>query len=679
MKMNSRRCLAVGLAVGLAIAGSADSVTVSVDLAHPGHAVPESLYGLFIEDISMSVDGGFYPELVWNRGFDFPSDVTPGQKGAVDIIQGWTDDCRNGSAARITLQYREPLHPDTPAYLRIEAYAADAGTSNIGAMNEMSVRGGVPLTLSLYARGRDGYTGGVAVALEDEASNALARVVLDDVTPSWRQKTAELVPSADCRHARLRLATTASGTLELEQVSLMPKTRFKGRANGLRADIGQLFADLKPATFRFPGGCLLEGNSFASWWDWKRSVGDGSLESRQPLWNTWGYWQTLGLGFYEYLLLCEDLGAEPVPVFLAGLTCQHRVPIEAPMSATDVFARNVLDGIEFIRGGVETKWGALRAKMGHPAPFLLKYVGIGNENWGPEFFDRYDLIFKAVKAAHPDLLVISDADPRMLRDPKTAAYAWTRMTPQTADIVDEHLYSCPSWWLNNVHRYDSYDRKGCRIYVGEWASRQASDPYINSLYCAVAESAFRMGFEKNADVVCMTAFAPLIRRVGVKGNRYSLIQLDGLDSCGAPSYYAEKMFALNRPARIVPVAYPELKCIQPAGIDRPRFFANPKSEAIEVVSFHATAGLSADGREIIVKCVNASAEALSVSLDFGVGLPWQTVRRTTLAGAPDATNLPTDPHRVVPRDDTVAFDGGQSLAVSLPACSLTIFRIARDR
>jgi alpha-N-arabinofuranosidase len=648
-------------------------VTVKVDLAHPAHKIPATLYGLFLEDISQSVDGGFYPELVWNRGFDFPS---------LRGIQGWEPDCRDGSMGRFTLQYRAPLHPDTPACLRIEAFASMAGMRNTGAMNEMSVKGGVPLELSLYARGRDGYKGGVLVRLEDEKTNLLAEARFDpaasggDTPPDaagWKQFEAVLTPKATCRTAHLSVFATAAGTLEFEQVSLMPKETFGGRANGLRKDIGELMKALRPATFRFPGGCMLEGDDFAAWWDWKRTV--GPIVGRQPIWNIWGYYQTLGLGYYEYFLFCEDIGAEPVPVFSAAMTCQFRGPKFAPLASAGYFITNVLDGIEFARGGTETKWGALRAEMGHPAPFPLHCIGIGNENWGPAFWERYNVLQKAVKAKYPDIKMITDIDPKAYMDQALSDYSWQQVTPANADIADEHMYASPSWWLNHTDFYDQYPRTGVKVYVGEWATRQASDAYINSMYNAVAEAAFRMGFEKNADLVEMTAYAPLIRRAGVPGNRYSLIQLDGTDSCGAPAYYVDKLFALNRPSRLVPVSYEKREAIQPAGIDRPKWFYNPDSQEIKVVSFHATAGLDEAEGELVVKLANAALKEQAVTLDFGRTLPASSVRRLCLADKPDAKNFPSEPLRVVPKESSFAFAGGETFPLSLPPCSVTILRL----
>ena len=651
----------------------AGAVTVDVAVSKPGHEVPASLWGIFLEDIAFSVDGCLYPELVWNRGFEFrpaPSDegFEKRLKGPTDLgIPGWSVDCRRGSMGRFTLQYAKPLRADTPAYLRMEAFAPFAGVRNTGPLGEMDVKGGEPLNLSLYARGDVPL-----IVRVESADNKILCEKHFHPKETWRKFSAVVTPKASAKNAHLLILAAKAGTAEIDYVSLMPAETFKG--HGLRKDIAQLIADLKPANFRFPGGCMLESCDYAGWFDWKRTV--GAPEARQPLWNIWGYYQTLGLGYYEYLQFCEDIGAEPVPVFLAGLTCQFRGPKFAPVEALGAFVTNVLDGVEFARGGADTKWGAVRTAMGHPAPFRLSYVALGNENWGPEYWTRYNVIQKAVKAAHPDLKIVAAVDPHAYMRTNDWEYSWSQISPANADVADEHMYASPSWWLNHAGMYDAYPRKGVDVYVGEWATRQASDDYINSLYNAVAEAAFRMGFERNADLVKMSAYAPLIRRVGVPGNRYSLIQLSGTASCGAPAYWCERMFAENRPDRLVPCDYPVVKAMQPAGIDRPKWSYNRRSEAIEVVSFHAVAGVAGD--ELILKFANAAWRPQPVSLDFGRALPACAARRTVLTGAPDAKNLPDEPRRVVPRYDTVKFPGGTTFAFDLPACSVTVLRLKMD-
>lgn len=673
--------LTIGVVAGVSlVAGPAgwaeetmEPVTVTVDTGHPTHEISKRMYGLFLEDISQSVDGCLYPELVWNRGFDFPPSPTVADpdhvkhKVPLGTICGWKPDCRDGSMGRFTLQYAKPLFENTPAYLRIEAFAPRAGMRNTGAMDEMSVKAGEPLSFRLFARGVP-----LEIRLEDEKGGLLAAA---EFSPKgeWSKFEQELTPKAACRNARLVLLAKEAGVVDVEQVSLMPAKRFCGRTNGLRDDIATLMANLKPSTFRFPGGCMLEGVKFDSWYDWKRSV--GPVEERMPLWNCWGYYQTLGLGYYEYFQFCEDIGASAVPVFAAAMTCQNRQPDYAPMSSVGYFVQNVLDGIEFARGAADTTWGAVRAKMGHPEPFKLEFIGIGNENRGPEYWERYNAMAAAIRKAHPDLKLVASVDHRAYYNREAYEYSWANITKENVDIADEHLYASPSWWLNHARMYDAYPRKGVDVYVGEWATRNASDGYINSMYNAVSEAAFKMGFERNGDLVKMTAYAPLIRRVGVPGNRYSLIQLNGTDSCGAPAYWCEKIFADNRPDRFVSCDYPERKWLQPAGVDNPKWPVTRGAPAIEVVSFHAVAGVR--GAELIVKLANAAWKPQPLRLDFGTNLPKGTIFRTVLTEHPLAKNLPEAPRRVVPKDDRVVFEGGAAFETTLPSCSVTVLRFPK--
>ncbi|MBQ3290275.1 MAG: family 43 glycosylhydrolase [Kiritimatiellae bacterium] len=655
----------------VATVACAEPVRVDVAVSRPGHEVPTSLWGAFLEDIAFSVDGCLYPELVWNRGFEFrpaPSDdgFESRLKGPGDLgIPGWTADCRRGGMGRFTLQYAKPLRADTPAYLRIEAFAPFAGMRNTGVLGAMSVKGGEKLNLSLYARGDVP----LIVRVESEKNKVLCE---KHFRPGkhWKRFAATVTPSESSERAHLLVMAAAAGVAEIDFVSLMPSGTFRG--HGLRRDIAKLIADLRPANFRFPGGCMLESCDYAGWWDWKRTVGD--VESRQPLWNIWGYYQNVGLGFYEYFRFCEDIGAEPLPVFIGGRTCQFRNSKLFPKESLGYLVTNMLDAIEFARGGADTKWGGLRAKMGHPAPFLLKTIGIGNENWGEEYFSRLYVLAAGVKAVHPDIKVIASIDPHTVRDPPRALKSWAQIRKGEVDFADEHMYASPSWWLNNTGRYDSYDRANVPVYIGEWGTRDIRADWRDGLYVALAEAAFRIGIEKNSDVVKMVAYAPLARRVGAPRDGFSLLDVTPSGSCGNPTYYAEKMFSLNRPERIVPVAYPKAVVRQPAGWEKDGGPCNPKNEAVDVVAFHAGAGVV--NGELVVKLVNAAPEARAVTLAFDAALPSGNVVRQTLSGEPGAKNTPEDPLRVTPVEDSFAFGGGSELATELPPYSFTVLRLA---
>ena len=414
------------LASGLAAIAAATTWAAEPDLKavvradQPGHTIPETLYGIFFEDINYAADGGLYAELIANRGFDWP---TP-------ALQAWDKDYRGGGTARLTRQAGFPLHPNTAQYLRIEVLhpgkdQAGVGVSN-GGFGGIAVQQGAAYNLSFYARPHRGYTGGLTVALESKTGERLASFRLDakdwknkqpaakpssPVAPvepaNWVKYTAQLKPTATVADAKLVVLCDAAGIVDLEFVSLFPQDTYKQRPNGLRADLVELLKAMKPGSLRFPGGCIVEGTDLANLYDWKRTV--GPVEGRPVNANLWGYWQSGGLGFFEYFQLAEDIGASPLPILAAGMSCQFRKSEMIPLDGLDKVIQDALDLIEFANGAPTTPWGKVRADMGHPAPFKLKMLGVGNENWSMEFIDRYEIIYKGIKAKHPEIEIVSSA------------------------------------------------------------------------------------------------------------------------------------------------------------------------------------------------------------------------------------------------------------------------------
>ena len=540
------------LAAGAVAAGT---VTVDIENDRTSHEVPKTLYGIFFEDINFAADGGLYPELLENRGFDWKTSEP----------DGWHRDCRGGGMARITRQFGRPVHEASAGHLRIEAFGAGTGT---GVQNRgyhgIHVEAGAKYDLSFYARALDGYKGGVRAVLEKDGRTLCEyKLANSDLVvgpkrengvfplPEWRKYKTVFVPG-ESGNVTFSLLLDSPGAVEFEQVSLYPKDTFRGRANGLRRDLAQLLADLKPGIVRFPGGCLTEGRDWPQWYDWKLSVGDGTLESRSCIWNTWGYWQTMGLGYYEYFCFCEDIGAEPLPVMNSGLTCQFAKPWDlAPLENMDYFVKNFCDLVEFANGDPKTtKWGAVRAKMGHPAPFNMKYLGIGNENWGAEYLDRFEAVAKEMRRLHPEIRIVSSSGAGP--GGREFDYAWNRLTTETADVVDEHYYVSADWLLGSTKRYDGYDRSGRKpkVYAGEYACHLPNR--ANSLYSALCEAAMMTGFERNSDIVEMTSYAPLFCKIGGTQWKTDLIWFDNAKSFGTPNYYVQKMFSRNLPTRIVP-------------------------------------------------------------------------------------------------------------------------------
>ena len=531
--------------------GIASAVEVKLNFEKKGHEIPKTLYGIFYEDINYAADGGLYPELVANRGFDWRT----------KDLEGWSKDFRGGAMARISRQQGSPVHPNTATYLRIETFGAGDGCGvKNGGYSGIAVKQGEKYDLSFYARALEAYKGSIRIVLEAEGKELASYTVanqelsigpvnqsgIDLVLPAWKKYATVLTPNATVANATLSILMDKPGTVDMELVSLFPQDTFAGRKNGLRKDLVQLLKEMKPGVMRFPGGCVIEGGDFGTWYDWKRTV--GPIERREINWNRWGYWQTHGLGYFEYFQLAEDIGCEPMPILAAGMTCQFANAELAPMDSMGYFIQNALDLIEFANGDVNTKWGKVRADMGHPKPFNLKYLGVGNENWDQIFLDRYLVIDRGIRAKHPEIKIISSAG----AGPSGPRYdlAWKFLTEHKADLIDEHYYVKADWLLNGTTRYDTFDRKGPKVYAGEYACHLPNR--ANSLYSALCEGAMMTGFERNSDVVAMTSYAPLFGKVNHDQWKPDLIWYDNVRAFGTPNYYVQKLFATHLPTTLIP-------------------------------------------------------------------------------------------------------------------------------
>ncbi len=552
----------VFLSAGLAVAGlmgiGQEPIDVVIRGDKPGYAIPRTLYGIFFEDINYAADGGIYPELVANRGFDWRTRDP----------EGWSREWRGEAMGRVSLQGEKPLHPRTWQYLRIECYAPGdgAGVVNHG-FGGMAVKGGAKYDLTFYARPHADYSGGLSVILEDAEGKLLASyriergqwrnrrveqrkvesVLESPELSEWERYTSTMVPQRGADSARLAVLLDARGTVDLEFVSLYPQDTYKGRKNGMRPDLMEMLHEMRPSTLRFPGGCVVEGYNFETLYHWKRTV--GPVEGRAINHNRWGYWQSHGLGYFEYFQMAEDLGAEPLPILAAGMTCQFH-PLECiPMESMDLVIEDALDLIEFANGAESTPWGRVRTEMGHPEPFNMKYLGVGNENWDNVFLERYEVIARAIKAKHPEITVISSAGAGP--DGKMFDLAWSKLPAMKAELVDEHYYRPPQWFLGQAERYDNYDRNGPKVYVGEYACHTWDRK--NNLWAALCEAAAMTGFERNSDIVSMAAYAPLFNKIGSTQWNIDLIWFDNTRVFGTPSYYVQKLFMNHLPDLLLPV------------------------------------------------------------------------------------------------------------------------------
>ncbi len=642
-----KNTLAIASALSFALATSAaEPASIILGDDGSGHEVPAGLWGIFFEDINWAADGGLNPEMLANSGFDWGQGDH--QNNPKDDVawncrdDGWEADFRYGGMARLSFQYNAPVHPNTAKHLRIEGFGTGkAGVRNRG-YDGIFLKEGEEYLLTLDWR--ELKKDGIDYADAQWNRNFKWNFTIEEgqlVKGFCCGQSFELSAQKDDKAAdgRWTVSLLISGRrcVEFDNVSLQPTGPNLVRA-GLRKDLVDKLDALKPAFVRFPGGCIVEEGDFQHWYDWRRTV--GPKERRECIQNRWArpgrpYWETFGVGYYEYFRLCEEIGAEPLPICLAGLTCQYqKPPLMCSIQDVDYFADVILELIEFANGDVSTKWGKVRAEMGHPAPFNLKMVGIGNENWQTEFFDRCEPIAKIIREKHPEIKIIGSSGPAP--DGGHFDYAWNRITKETADFVDEHYYRDPDWFLKAATRYDGYDRAKPPVYAGEYACHHHVDKKKpNTLWSAICEAAAMTGFERNSDVVRMASYAPLFARKGHDQWTPNLIWFDGTTSYATPNYYVQQLFSLNRPDRTVSV--------------------KTSGELL-----YASAGIK--GGKRIAKLVNAADSPREVAINLS-----GKAKVTTLAGGKLDVN---DIGREICKP--VVSEAELSGSITLPACSLTV-------
>ena len=559
-------CLSALVLLAWTVPLGAGTAIINIDISKPGPRLNPRMYGIFLENLNHAVDGGLYAELIQNRGFE---DAKP-PEGYIYHDGRWVDSLgpnaydaafarfgyftnglpfwslvqEGGAQGSMHLDMDNPLTPESPRSCRLEI--DNVSTGRIGIANDgfwgVGVKAGEKFKLSFWARSAEGFSGPLRATLEDHDGNACSELAkISGVSGQWKEFHATLTGTKDNSNARFVLTAGSKGSVWFDMVSLFPARTFKDRPNGLRADIAQMIADLKPDFVRFPGGCVIEGGTIPTSYNWKNTV--GPPEHRTEIWGPWNYRETYGMGYFETLQFCEDLGAEPLYVGFAGETCMFRHVEDVPMSDMDWVANNFVDAVQFANGDASTQWGKLRAEMGHPKPFGLKTVEVGNEGGTRGFPPRYKFVYSRLKEQYPDLSYILD-------------YSFLRrnwMTGQTADMEDNHFYNSPQWFMNNVHHYDTRDRKLPPVYDGEVAvTSDAGGFYKGNLIAALGEGAFLMGLERNADVVKMVSYAPLLANVHGRTDWHGMIYFDSTRTFGTVSYYLWKLFGENRPDYTVP-------------------------------------------------------------------------------------------------------------------------------
>ena len=495
--------------------------------------ISEKLIGVFFEDISYAADGGLYAEMVQNRDFEY----TPADHKGWNAFTAW----QLASGKKADIVTSSPLSKQNPHALRI---AADT-LYNEG-WDGMLIKAGEKYDFSMFVKSSSDKS--FVVALVD-GNRVLASERIETSGKEWAKYSATLAPSASAKEARLMLVAEGKKAALVDMISLFPQNTFKGRKNGLRADLAQVIADLHPKFVRFPGGCMSHGDGLDNIYRWKHTV--GPLEERTPDRNIWNYHQTRGLGFYEYFQFCEDIGAEPLPVLAAGVPCQNSAPNAngyggqqggIPMADMPAYIQEILDMIEWANGDPATsKWAKMRADAGHPAPFNLKYIGIGNEDIiSTAFEERYEMIARAIRQKYPDIQICGTAGP--FHTPSSdyiEGWLYAFEHQDIVDIVDEHYYESVGWFINNQDYYDNYDRKGPKVYLGEYAARSAH----GNIDCALVEAMHLCGVERNGDVVEMTSYAPMLCHMKHQNWNPDMIYFDNETIDLTPSYHTQRLFS----------------------------------------------------------------------------------------------------------------------------------------
>lgn len=553
------------LLLGMGAVFAQQSVTLSIDANKPGNPVSPTLHGVFFEEISHAGEGGLYAELIQNRGFEEAA-IPPGmtlQDGFIvpprtphfsmpdkqisdwkmewslkSDYPAWTAEAAGKATIHLSLTTEDPLNAATPHSLRVEiGGAGPADPAEV--INEgfwgIAVKAGELYKLRFFMRGA-GYGGGVRAILRGadgaDLVSAAIRVTSDT---GWREYSATLRASKTDPQARFVLRFDRPGTVWLDFVSLFPKMTFRNRPNGLRADLAQYIADLKPAFIRWPGGCFVEGITIQSAPDWKGTI--GPVERRVSTYSPWGYWTSNGFGYHEYLQFCEDVGAAALYVFNAGVSCDFRSGTFVTDDSLQPYIQNALDAIEYAIGPVDSKWGRLRAAGGHPQPFPLKYVEIGNEQHGPRYAERYNIFYDSIKARYPQIRTIASMGIGDVND-------YTLRTMKKVDFADEHAYKGAGWAMSHFNHFDEYRRRGWDLYVGEYATNAGVG--TGNLEASLSDAIYILGMEKNGDLVKMSSYAPLLVNTHDIDWPVNLINFDNARSFARISYYAIQLLSENR-------------------------------------------------------------------------------------------------------------------------------------
>ena len=662
------------LLLATSLSAGAQTHVFDVNTKKLGAPVQPTMYGIFFEDINYAADGGLYAELVKNRSFEFPNAFT-----------GWD------ISGKVTLMNDGPFERN-PHYVRL----APSGHSDRHTMIEnhgffgMGVKGGQEYRFSVWARVPDGGKAKLWVDIVDNATmdedQKLGNAGVEVSGSEWKKYTAIIKPKRTFAKAHLRVWGDSKVTTDLEHVSLFPVDTWKGRENGMRKDLAQALCDMHPGVFRFPGGCIVEGTDLATRYQWKNTV--GPVENRPLNENRWhytftsryypDYFQSYGLGFFEFFQLCEDFGSEALPVISCGLSCQFQNPdptkpgVHVAIEDLEPYIQDALDLIEFANGPADSKWGKVRADMGHPAPFNLKFLGVGNEQWdyddahggyGPVFTARLKKFSDAIRKKYPNIKLIGTTGPN--------SEGWDfdllqpRMKELKVDLYDEHYYRNEEWFLTHGLRYDSYDRKGPKVFAGEYACHGSNKHKWNHYYTSLLEAAHMTGIERNADIVHMATYAPLFAHVEGWQWRPDAIWFDNLRMFKSVSYYVQQLYAMNKGSHVLSLT-----------MDKKPVAGQPGQDGL----FASAVFVQSTG-EVIVKVANTSNVAQPISIQLQGIKGARTANTLTLChDGMDDENTLDNPEKITPQPGTCQVEAGKAasvLADVLPAKSFRIYKVKK--
>jgi alpha-N-arabinofuranosidase len=630
--------------------------TLDLDGASTHIKIQPTMYGIFFEDINFAADGGLYAELIKNRSFEFDEPLT-----------GWKQPNTKTLSPNLDSGFLI-IHTDASKTNKNYARITVLNDKNYLLENEgfrgIGIHQGEKYDFSFDLENVSGNIKEMKAELIDEKGQSIAAVNISISGKGWQKYAAVFSSTRTVEKAKLQITFVGNGVVNMDMISLFPQDTWKGRKGGLRKDLVQKLYDLQPGFLRFPGGCIVEGRTLAERYQWKKTI--GKVEDRENLINKWNngfahrltpdYWQSFGLGFFEYFQLSEDLGAEPLPILSCGMACQFNTAELVKMEDLDPYVQDALDLIEFANGDITTPWGKVRAEMGHSKPFNLKFIGVGNEQWGEDYIERYKVFEKAIHAKYPKITIVSGSGPSP--DGEFFEYGWKELKKLNAQIVDEHYYNSPEWFLQNAARYDNYDRRGPKVFAGEYAAQSVGvvkPENKNNWLTALSEAAFMTGLERNADVVTMTSYAPLLAHADGWQWTPDLIWFNNLSSYATPNYYVQKLFSNNKGTDLLKIT--------------------EKGKAVTGQNkLYSSAVFDEKTKEIIIKIVNADTQPKAVNFNVkNLRLDDKMIKIILSADTLNTENSFTS-EPIQPKENSESIKRGK-ISTDIPPKSVVILKI----